>query len=357
MARHVNAGCYNFFSSFEFRDNMFSNPANSFTKKLFSAARNVFWLAAWLASLSLILLYPLRWLFGDSLEPVRAISYITPWLLVFSLPMLIIAGLKRRKWLSFVLAIGSLAIGFNFAPLFLPNRQATPSPNSFPLKIMSYNLHGIQKISGIVEVIRQEKPDILLVQEYSSALVSPSFHGLDDLYPELYVDVDSKGFGQAIFSCYPLKQLSVELDTGRTQKILLETPSGPIAVWNVHPIPPYIVPPKQYDMQMSALAADISKAKGPLIVAGDFNATDQSEAYRMISRYLKDAYWETGSGFGFSYPAPPYTFMDLPFQTGPLWRIDHIFHSQDFIVTGAHILRTSGGSDHFPVVAELSIVK
>jgi endonuclease/exonuclease/phosphatase (EEP) superfamily protein YafD len=336
---------------------MLNNPVNSFPKKLLSAGRHVLWTVAWLASVSLILFYPLRWLSGDSLEPVRMVSYITPWLLLFSLPMLIIVGLRHHKWLAVVLVIPSLAIGFSFAPLFLPNRQVPPSPNGFPLKIMSYNLHGIQEISGIVEVIRREKPDILLIQEYSPALVSPSFHGLDNLYPELYADMDSKGFGQAIFSRYPLKQVSVEFDTGRTQKVLIKTPSGPIAVWNVHPIPPFLVPPEQYDAQISALAADISEAKGPLIVAGDFNTTDQSAAYRRINHYLQDAYWEAGWGFGFSYPAPPYTFMDTKLQTGPLWRIDYIFHSQEFIVTSAHTLRTSGGSDHFPVVAELSIVE
>jgi vancomycin resistance protein VanJ len=215
----------------------------------------------------------------------------------------------------------------------------------------------MSNISGIVEIIRQEKPDILLIQEYSRALVSPSFHGLDDLYPVLHVDVAPEEFGQAMFSRYPLKPVGVEFDKGRTQKILVETPAGPIAIWNVHPIPPYLVPPEQYDVQISSLVADISKSKGPLIVAGDFNATDQSEAYRMITTYLKDAHWEAGWGFGFSYPAPPYTFMDSRLQTGPLWRIDHIFHSQNFMVTSAYTLRTSGGSDHFPIVSELSIVK
>jgi len=336
---------------------MLNNPVNSLPKKLLSAGRNVLGAVVWLASLGLILFYPLRWLSGDSLEPVRMVSYITPWLLLLSLPMLIIAGLRRRKWLVVVLAISSLAIGLGFVPLFLPNRQAPPSPDGFSLKIMSYNLHGIREISCIVEVIRQEKPDILLIQEYSPALVSPSFHGLDNLYAKLYTDVDSKGFGQAIFSRYPLKQGSVEFDTGRTQKVLIETPSGPIAVWNVHPSPPFLVPPEQYDAQMSALVADISESKGPLIVAGDFNATDQSEAYRRINHYLQDAYWEAGQGFGFSYPAPPYTFMDMKLQTGPLWRIDYIFHSQEFIVTSARTLGTSGGSDHFPVVAELSMMK
>ncbi len=336
---------------------MLNNPVRPSSQKLLSAGRNVFWSIAWFIAISLVLFFPLRWLSGDALKPVRMASYITPWLLIFSLPLLIIAGLRRHKWLSLVLAISTLAISLSFAHLFLPKHPKMPSPDDFSLKIMSYNLHGIRRIDGIVDVIRREKPDILLIQECSPALASPSFQGLDDLHSELYVDADAKGFGQVMFSRYPLKQVSAEFDKGRTQKTLVETPAGTIAVWNVHPIPPYLVPPEQYDAQMDALAVDIAKEKGPLIVAGDFNATTQSDAYRKINRYLQDAYWEAGWGFGFTYPAPPYTFMDMRLPAGPLWRIDYVFHSQEFIVTSARTLKTAGGSDHFPTLVELSMVK
>jgi endonuclease/exonuclease/phosphatase (EEP) superfamily protein YafD len=334
---------------------MLDRTVSLFSQKLLSAGRNVFWLVVWLMGLGLILIYPLRWFSGDSLKPVRMISYITPWLLVISLPFLIIAGMSRRKWLSAILATATLANILSFAPLFLPRHSALASADDFSLKIMSYNMHGIPKVDGVLEVIRQEKPDILLIQECSPALAAPSFHGLDDLYPASYVD--QKGFGQAILSRYPLKQMGAESDTGRTLKVLIQTPVGPIAVWNTHPIPPFLVPPQKYDAQISALAAEISKATGPLIVGGDFNATDQTEAYRKIHRDLEDAYREAGKGFGFTYPAPPYTFMDMHLQTGPLWRIDHIFHSSHFIATSARTLTSAGGSDHFPIVVELSMAK
>lgn len=338
---------------------MLKDSTTSFSKRLFAAGRSTFWLAAWLFSLCLILLYPIRWLSGDTLRLARVVSYITPWILAFSILLLIIAGLARRKWLSLVLGIPIFVMGFNFAPLFLPNKQTLPPPNSLSLKVMSFNLHSIQKAKGIADVIRREKPDILLVQELNIDAVLPFLKkDLADIYPDLYVDaVDQEGFKQAILSRYPVKHISAEFEKGRLQKTQIETPSGSIVVWNVHPIPPFLVPPEQYDTQISALAADIAATKGSLIVGGDFNATDQSEAYRMINKYLKNAYWEAGWGFGFSYPAPPYTFMDSRLQTGPLWRIDHVFYSQNFIATNARTLTTSGGSDHFPMVAELSLIK
>ena len=336
---------------------MTKTQSNSLFKKLTSASRTILWGALYLPSLCFLLIYPLRWLSGDSTNPVRMVSYVTPWLLTFFLPLLVIAGLRRRKRLAFVTAIPILTIAFTFAPLFLPRSQTPPPPDRFTLKIMSYNMHSIKDIRGIAEVIRQEKPDILLIQEYSNRLFSPSFHGLDKLYPELYMEVASKDFRQATLSRYPIKLISAEYEKGRTQKMQIELPTGSIEVWNVHPIPPYLIPPEEFDAQMSALAEDIPHVDGPLIVAGDMNATDQSEVYRKFNHYLQDAYWETGWGFGFSYPASPYSFMDMPFQTGPLWRIDYVFHNQYFTATSAHTLSNAGGSDHFPIVVELSIVK
>ena len=320
----------------------------------------------WLTSLGLALLYPIRWLSGDSLALVRAVSYVTPWLILFVFLMSIVAGLARRMWLALALVIPAVAIGSTFVPLFLPNQQTVPSPNSLSLKVMSFNLHYIQETSGIVEIIDQEKPDILLLQEAHPAAIQSLLDELQDLYPQQGVDVvdqigsvdqDEIGFNQAVFSRFPVMHISAEFDEGRAQKVVIETPIASIAVWNVHPLPPFLFPPAWHDRQISLLAADIAATMGPLIVGGDFNATDQSATYQAISRHLQNAYQEAGQGLGFGYPAPPYTFMDLPLPKGPLWRIDHIFYSQDFTANSARTVTSGGGSDHYPLLAKLSLVK
>ena len=37
----------------------------------------------------------------------------------------------------------------------------------------------------------------------------------------------------------------------------------------------------------------------------------------------------------------------------PVIRIDHIFYSNQFVALNTYVVNNSGGSDHFPVVAEL----
>ncbi len=332
---------------------------NNFTKSslnlknISSAAYKMLEGVFWIPSIGMWALYPVRWLTGDSLLPVRMTAYIFAWLLFLFLPLLFFAWMTRRKWLGLTAASSILIVVLTYLPLYLPNRPASSAKAGFSVKIMSYNLHGIPEIDGIVEVIRRENPDVLLIQECSPALCSPLYHGLDDLYP--YKDMVIKDFGQAAYSRYPMKRTSAEVDQGRTQKLIIKAPQGLAAVWNIHPIPPFLIPPQAYDAQMNALVADIAREKGPLIVAGDLNATDQSDVYRKINQYLIDGYWETGWGVGFSYPAPPYTFMDSGLQMGPIWRIDHIFHSSEFTATDAYIVKDAGGSDHFPIVVVLSL--
>lgn len=332
---------------------------NNFTKSslnlknISSAAYKMLEGVFWIPSIGMWALYPVRWLTGDSLLPVRMTAYIFAWLLFLFLPLLFFAWMTRRKWLGLTAASSILIVVLTYLPLYLPNRPTSSAEDGFSVKIMSYNLHGIPEIDGIVEVIRRENPDVLLIQECSPALCSPLYHGLDDLYP--YKDMVIKDFGQAAYSRYPMKRTSAEVDQGRTQKLIIKAPQGLAAVWNIHPIPPFLIPPQEYDAQMNALVADIAREKGPLIVAGDLNATDQSDVYRKINQYLIDGYWETGWGVGFSYPAPPYTFMDSGLQMGPIWRIDHIFHSSEFTATDAYIVKDAGGSDHFPIVVVLSL--
>jgi endonuclease/exonuclease/phosphatase (EEP) superfamily protein YafD len=311
-------------------------------------------LGLWLFGLGLLMWYPLRWWPGDSFWPVRLFNYGMPWLLAGLLPGLGLAGILRRKWLTIALAIPTLLIGLAYAPLFLPRPElvwaATPS-----FTIMSYNIWGRnERLDEVVRLIKQEQPDIILLQEVYPPLGGYLAAQLLDLYPgqKAYAAYEPWA-GQAIISRYPLTQVDYVRAEGRAQKVQVDTPAGPIIVWNIHPHQP--MPWARHYQQIAALAESIAKNKGPLIVGGDFNTTDQSEAYQLINQYLQNAHWEAGWGFGFSFPSYDRALADVSTLVGPVVRIDHIFYSQHFTARSARTLRESAGSDHFPVVAELTL--
>ena len=178
---------------------------------------------------------------------------------------------------------------------------------------------------------------------------------LANLYPDgqLHLAYEPDAY-QGIISRFPLTPIELADDEGHTQKVMAVTPAGPVAIWNVHSSPP-LHWSRQY-RQISALVKDIVAVKGPLIVGGDFNTTDQSETYRLVNQYLYNAHWEAGWGFGFSFPADQPRFKYVPILT-PVIRIDHIFYNAHFFASSAHTLSDSGGSDHFPVTARLSLIQ
>jgi vancomycin resistance protein VanJ len=345
----------------------------------------LFWKGLGLFGLGLLGWYALRWWLGDHFLPVRLFNYFMPWLLVGLLPALVVAGLARHKWVALALAAPTLVIGLTFAPLFLPRPESVlaailplgrvscvtcqVSGNNFhttngalqgqettPLKVMSYNVwYRNENVAAMTGLIRREQPDILLLQELSPAMVRRLKDELVDLYPEgqLHLAYEPEVY-QGIISRYRLTPVDFAYDKGRTQRVMVATPGGPIAVWNVHPNTP-LSWPRQY-WQLSALTDDIATTDGPLIVGGDFNTTDQSETYQLINQYLQNAHWEAGWGFGFTFPAHQPRFREIPILT-PVIRIDHIFYSPHFFAHNARTLTESGGSDHLPVTAELSWVR
>ncbi len=314
------------------------------------------WLGLWLFGLALILGYVLRWWPGERVVLVRLMSSLTPWLMIGLVPGVLLAGLGRRYGLMTFLAIPMVAITFTYAPLFLPRTNlALAADNS--LTVMSYNIWRRNKdMMAVASLIEQEQPDILLLQELKPYRVQPLLTALDDLYPETKPDFAYDPYTlQGVISRYPLTVIETSRPKGRLQKVIVETPNGPINVWNVHI---HAFPWRRQYAQIQALYEDLATVEGPLILGGDFNATDQSETYQLIDSRLYNAHWQAGWGFGFTFPSnwgSTLTHSQIKKTIGdtPLIRIDHIFYNDHFYAYTAKTLAKSGGSDHSPVVATL----
>ncbi len=329
---------------------------NSFLKQFFfQPLRRLFWLGWWLVGLGTMAWYSLHLVTGDRFWPVRLVGYFMPWLLLGLAPGLVLAGLARRLALTALLAMPTFLIGLTFAPLFLP-RPSTALADSTPLQVMSYNvLRSNYNYEAILRLIDQEQPDILLLQEVSPAVARHLQAGLAELYPgETLAFVYERDMGQVIVSRYPLESIEVTPAQARAQKVRVATPQGSIQVWNIHA--PQPIPWSRQYRQLARMVTSIAEVDEPLIVGGDFNTTDQSEIYRLINLHLENAHWQAGWGFGFTFPAHNPKVKRVPVPV-PLVRIDHIFYSRHFYPRSARTLAESGGSDHLPVVAKLSLVE
>ncbi|BDS14095.1 endonuclease/exonuclease/phosphatase family protein [Aureispira anguillae] len=94
--------------------------------------------------------------------------------------------------------------------------------------------------------------------------------------------------------------------------------------------------------QANFIAEHINNSPYPVLVCGDMNDTPNSYAYGQLSKNLKDAFGEMGSGFGSTYAG------SLPFL-----RIDYAFASPSCNVESFQVISNTS-SDHYPIYTQIS---
>jgi len=338
-------------------ESLFRDGPAGFVGTLLQMLALWFWTTLWMFALGSTLCLILGWITGDRFLPVRMSRYLQPWVLFSLLAGLIPALLFRRFWLVAVLAVPVLVIGLAYLPLFLP-RGAAPPGKGVPLKVMSFNVWSENpSLLPAAELIRDKSPDLVLLQEISGeqlrelrkGLTNPAA-GADRPWNVAYAPEAM----QAVVSCYPLTPLGSDGRLAKMQVVRVDTAGGPITVFNVHPRRGNWK--GRYRKLQTLLQDHLLPTPGPVVLGGDFNTTERSEIYRMLSRQLRNAHGEAGRGFGFTYPANLQGWGEV-LPAWPLVRIDHIFYNRYFYALGAETLRDSYGSDHLPVMASLMSVE
>jgi vancomycin resistance protein VanJ len=110
--------------------------------------------------------------------------------------------------------------------------------------------------------------------------------------------------------------------------------------------------PRPYLFDMAQLRQAVGTYRGPLILAGDANATPFTPEIRALDGLLRDAWDEAGYGLGATFPGPWRRLGVL----GPWLRIDYVFHNAAFAAVAARRIDDAAGAGHYPVWAELALL-
>jgi endonuclease/exonuclease/phosphatase (EEP) superfamily protein YafD len=258
-----------------------------------------------------------------------------------------------KKKIPFAVAAGILCVFNMIALVDLGNtaHAVGHEHDSATFKVYSTNINKANKnITKLVSGLTESNADILLLLEVTDRNIK-SLQQLIQTYPYriINLNVGSEGTGTVLLSKFPIltHEVTKYSEFGNMLvSALLEITNKKVIFYGTHfPKPMSIQEYPARLKQFMSLAHKINGKSFPIIVAGDFNATPYSPLFKRFLEVsgLKDS----RKGFGWLPSWPSY----LPFCWLP---IDHILVSSDI-----HVKKRSNGSyigsDHFPVLAELSL--
>ncbi len=320
------------------------------------------WVLSWLTlALTAIAAILLRWA-GDLTWFMTALTFGPRWIALVPLAVLAPLALIFRRLalaplaLAAVCALGPV-MGFCVPWRSLAGREPQ---NRLVLRVATFNVGGGIDSAGMIEFLREFRPDVVAFQEWPEQLGYPEQiergwhwqrHGelfIASRYPIANLIVSNKARGRrrpAAIRC------DVETPAGRVQVQcvhLYTLRKGLDAVisrkWNGAPELERVTAIRNED---SAIASRLARdAAGPAIVLGDFNTTADSTIFRRDWGAWQDAFSARGFGLG-------YTFATRRIGL----RIDHVLADS----THWHVRSCRVGPDlagkHRPVVAELVLLE
>jgi endonuclease/exonuclease/phosphatase (EEP) superfamily protein YafD len=275
--------------------------------------------------------------------------------------------------------IAAVAFGGLWGRQFSPARWTTVERARAAepgLTVMTYNVLAYQQqVDLLVETIRGEGADLVLIQELTPELAR-ALEGLKQEYPHQDLHPLNSASGIGVISKYPLRPVAVQPGghswIGGPQVLDLDWNGTQVRVINFHMYPTLhgtssaaVARDFRVREEQAAVLAELAAVPGPVIMGGDANSGPLSDAYRILTRDLHDSWRSAGFGLGHTFPGRPYPVRRVvgpanPLRllgNSPLWlaRIDYLLHSDELRTTEARLARAEGSSDHRGVVATLHL--
>ncbi|WP_448819422.1 endonuclease/exonuclease/phosphatase family protein [Arcticibacter sp.] len=329
------------------------------------------------------------------LWPVAFFGLAYPFLLFIHVLFILFWILSRPVFA--LISLATILIGWKFLTLTIGFRESqaieVPKSSKDMIRIMTWNVHEFKPFGSkadrpvrdaMLEIIRNEKPDILCMQEYYSKrrgesnikkmiteiMEAEHYHVREDFGNPWELK------GMVIFSKIPFADTGSVVfpnSSGNNEAIYADFvhEKKKFRVYNVH-LQSINFKPEDYkyiktikeeintdvqssrrigsrlkrafikrSKQVTFLSEHIKAYSGPVIIAGDFNDTPASFAVNKLSSGMKNAFREKGSGFGITYNGE-----------FPNFQIDYILASNDFEVK-SYLTVNKKLSDHYPVRSDL----
>jgi endonuclease/exonuclease/phosphatase family metal-dependent hydrolase len=310
-----------------------------------------------------------------------------PYLLFINILLAIIWAMLLR--FEALISVAVIAIGFtHFSNYLKLAKPAGDQVNTF--KVISYNVrlfnyyenkNGTNSEKKVLEFLRDQKPDILCLQDlYGSGgsaqkeiAIGNTLGGKYYSHMKVLGSGKNRFYGIATYTKFPIIRKG-EIVHSRSSSLSIYTDvligNDTFRIYNSH-LQSFRLKSMERSFieemttsddnetlgdvkslslslkkgfvrrafQAEVLKDNVNKSPYPVIVLGDFNDTPVSYAYRKIRKGLNDSFVNSGYGAGFTYRG-----------NYPPNRIDYILYDNALINTYFEIIKVKY-SDHYPIIS------
>ncbi|MFI6034096.1 endonuclease/exonuclease/phosphatase family protein [Streptomyces sp. NPDC051315] len=283
----------------------------------------------------------------DAFTPVPQLLAFLPWLLVPTGLGLLLC-LLARWWPG--LLWGTVLLGL--LAWFVEPYGATGRPEGAAVarvRVLTSNVEFGWATDALITAVRREKPDLVFVEECEYGCQAAVTRELGERYPHRRAVEGGTSVGSVILSRFPLTPTAGVPGRMGMPGAVADVDGHAVRLQLAHPMPPL---PRQVALWKRELGrlrdfAGAHRDDGPLILAGDFNASQDHAAFRgILDTGLYDAARLAGAHREPTWPS----------RTTPAFgaQIDHVLVSGEFSARRARFLRLPR-TDHRSLLVDLTL--
>ena len=244
--------------------------------------------------------------------------------------------------------VGVLVHVVLLAPAYV-GRHASGRPD---VTVMTANLRlGQADPAAVVRIARDARADVVVLEEVDSSEYA-ALAGLKDALPYAAGAPEPGSIGTVIFSRYRLDGLT-PVPVSKSAWAVHVDATRPFWVLGLHTSQP-MAWPDAWREDFAQVDHAVRGAPGPLVIAGDFNATlDHAPMRRLLRLGFADAARQANSGWQPTWPGDSTAAGGLPFGLSVV-ALDHVLTTKEFSAISTSTYHVPG-SDHRALVARLAL--
>ncbi|MGW2712410.1 endonuclease/exonuclease/phosphatase family protein [Streptomyces sp. NPDC001356] len=282
----------------------------------------------------------------DGITPVPQLLAFLPWLLVPA-GFALLCALLARWWAGLVWSVAVLGL----LAWYVEPYGKTAEPDGPPLarlRVLTANAGSGRGTPALVPVLRGRRPDVVFVQECASGCRAALERDFAGVYPHRRAVEEDGSKGSLVLSRFPLRPAAGVPGTPGVPGAVADVRGHAVRLQLVHTVPPLPGRVGRWRRDLAGLRAfAAAHDDGPVILAGDFNASQDHAAFRrVLDTGLTDAARLAGHDRTPSWPSRTASVFGA--------QLDHVLVSRDFTATGARFPRVSG-TGHRALVVDLTL--